>query len=187
MANEAAPREAGADGLVIGRECGSCTLCCKVFDIPWLDKPKPAGKWCSHCKPGAGCSIWETIPQKCGEFYCLWRKEAQLGDDWRPDKAGFVIGHESANLPFSVKVDPGRADAWRKEPYITGLRNAAASAIAHQNVVVVIVGTRQWILLPDGDVPVPIGLENTDFRIYQETPLLGGNWKVRFLAQTTST
>ena len=42
---------------VEGKACGSCTMCCKLFEINWLDRPKPAGKWCPHCRPGQGCAI----------------------------------------------------------------------------------------------------------------------------------
>ena len=40
--------------VVPGRECGSCSLCCKVYNVPEIEKP--AGKWCRHCTPGKGCT-----------------------------------------------------------------------------------------------------------------------------------
>src|SRR5258708_27094970 len=50
----AAPIAMNSDARVIpGRECGSCTLCCKVYNIPEIGKA--AGKWCKHCTPGKGC------------------------------------------------------------------------------------------------------------------------------------
>jgi hypothetical protein len=168
--------------LVAGRSCGTCSMCCKVFNVSWLDRPKPAGKWCHHCKPGKGCAIWQDIPQRCADYYCLWRLKDQLDDRWRPDVSGFVISLESGSLPYSVMVDPGRPDSWRKEPYYSGLQRAALSAIEAQKVFVVIVGARHWVLLPDGDVPVPAGLENTDFRV---TRAVDGRWGVTFLAQKT--
>ena len=45
-----------------GRECGACTLCCKVFDVPVLEKP--AGQWCKHCLPGRGCGIHGPLDQQ---------------------------------------------------------------------------------------------------------------------------
>ena len=36
------------------RTCGTCTLCCKVYDIPAV--AKPMGKWCDHCDVGKGMS-----------------------------------------------------------------------------------------------------------------------------------
>ena len=173
--------EIGPDGLVVGRTCGPCTMCCKVLKIDWLEPPKAAGQWCGYCKPGQGCKIWENRPDGCAAYHCHWRRDPRLGDEWRPDKAGFLINLEAAHLPYSVSVDPGRSDSWRKEPYYSGLKRAALSAIAHQKILVVIVGQRHWLVLPDGDVQVPAGLENTDFRVFQETPLLGGRWKIQFL------
>lgn len=173
----------GPDGLVVGRSCGTCSLCCKVLKIDWLEPPKSGGKWCSHCMPGAGCKIWEQRPSGCAEYYCMWRRNPALGDEWRPDKAGFLINLEAEHMPYSVSVDPGRADSWRKEPYYSGLKRAAISALEHQKVLLVIVGARHWIMLPDSDIQVPLGLENTDFRVYRDTPMLGGQWRVRFLAQ----
>lgn len=178
--------EIGPDGLVVGRSCGSCSLCCKVFKVDWLDRPKPAGKWCHHCQPGKGCAIWQNVPAKCADFYCRWRMDPQLGDEWRPDRAGFLISKASPYLPHEINVDPGKPDAWRKEPYYSALKIAARSAVAEKMALIVLVGARHWIMLPDGDVAVPHGLENTDFRIYQETPLLGGAWKVTFLAQSAA-
>ena len=43
-----------------GRECGSCTLCCKVYDVPAVDSV--AGQWCRHTKQGRGCAIHATRP-----------------------------------------------------------------------------------------------------------------------------
>jgi len=63
--------------VVPGRECGSCTLCCKVYYIAELGKA--AGKWCQHCTPGKGCMIHETtLPSQCATFNCLWRTDAAL-------------------------------------------------------------------------------------------------------------
>jgi hypothetical protein len=171
----------GPDGLVEGRNCGSCSLCCKVLHIGWLTPSKPANRWCTHCKPGQGCSIWNaTIPQECLNYFCQWRRMPQLGDAWRPDRTGFLINRQNETLPFEVVVDPGRPDSWRREPYYSQLKRAAHSAIEQKSAFVVQVGSRQWILLPDGEVPVPNGLENTDFRIEPASGQASG-YRVVFL------
>ena len=170
--------ELASEGLVPGRDCGSCSLCCKVLKIDWLAAPKPGGKWCPHCAPGRGCGIWTNRPSGCATYFCEWRRLPQLGDEWRPDRAGFLISRPDPARPYEIVVDPGRANSWRQEPYYTQLKNAAASAIANRQALVVQVGGRQWILLPDGDQPVPPGKENHDFRLVQESPLFGGKWNV---------
>jgi hypothetical protein len=57
-----APITADSTRLVPGRECGSCSMCCKVYNIAEISKP--AGKWCSHCKPGKGCVIHDAPPRQ---------------------------------------------------------------------------------------------------------------------------
>lgn len=60
------------------RECGECGLCCKLPKIRALEKP--AGKWCPHWDKEKHCTIYETRPEVCRNFVCLW-----LSDDM-PDK-----------------------------------------------------------------------------------------------------
>ena len=60
-----------------GRECGDCTLCCKVMAIEQL--AKPASAWCPHCKPGRGCRIYADRPAECRAFSCLWLVNDRLG------------------------------------------------------------------------------------------------------------
>ena len=52
------------------KECGECGLCCKVMAIKELKKP--AGMWCFHWQKGIGCTIYETRPQECEDFNCIW-------------------------------------------------------------------------------------------------------------------
>ena len=49
------------DAMVVpGRACGTCSLCCKVLSV--FELAKPAGKWCTHCRPGNGCDVYATRP-----------------------------------------------------------------------------------------------------------------------------
>src|SRR6185437_419544 len=88
---------------IAGRECGSCSLCCKVYAISELEKP--AGIWCSHCKPGRGCAIHDALPTQCIEFNCLWRTEASIGPDWKPDRSKMVVTISPVNGYINVQVD----------------------------------------------------------------------------------
>ena len=80
------------DYLVAGRTCGACTACCKTLKIDAPELKKFAGVLCTHCAAGKGCTIYNARPQVCGEFYCAWRGMAFLGDEWRPDRCGVLIG-----------------------------------------------------------------------------------------------
>lgn len=108
-----------------GRDCGSCTLCCKVYEVPAVQSA--AGVWCRHCKPGQGCGIHETRPDHCRAFFCLWMTQDFLGPEWKPDKARFVLTMDPTTRWLFVQVDPGAAQAWRKEPYYSQLRRWAAT------------------------------------------------------------
>jgi len=50
-------------------------------------------------------------------FSCLWLLDEQLGEDWRPDRAGFVLYLDEGGRRMLVHVDPDRPDAWRRQPY----------------------------------------------------------------------
>ena len=76
--------------------CGTCTACCRIFDIPELKKP--AGKWCEHCEIGRGCTIYSERPQMCIDFECLWllsqkREDSRerLAAELRPDRCKVVF------------------------------------------------------------------------------------------------
>lgn len=99
-------------------ECGSCTACCRVYAIPSLDKP--AGKWCDHCAIGKGCTVYETRPELCVEFACLWLQSHQRGqglpEEARPDRCKVVFTPTTNDGLMSAMCMPGSPDAWRKGP-----------------------------------------------------------------------
>lgn len=172
--------EAVAARVVPGRTCGSCTLCCKVFTVDWLTPPKVAGKWCQHCRPGSGCMIWQTVPQRCRDFECDWKTDAQLDDSWRPDRTGFVMFRQAMTNTYEITVDPGRPDAWRKKPYYSMLQSAAARLIP-DGAMMVRLGWRQWLILPDGEIEVPPEHRNSDIKYVRGSPMLGREWQVEFV------
>lgn len=138
-----------------GRDCGTCTLCCKVYDVPALEKA--AGVWCRHCRPGRGCGIHETRPQHCRSFHCLWMTQGWLGPEWKPERAKIVLSVDPATRFLFVQVDPGVPGAWRAEPYYRQLKQWAAGA-AERRHVVVFVNKSATVILPDRDVPLgPLG------------------------------
>ena len=111
------------DYLVSGRECGSCTVCCKALRINVPELKKLAGVLCEHCTEGVGCKIYETRPPVCAGWHCGWRGMRYLGDDWRPDRCGVligIVGGEDGEIPagfpqvalkFDI-VDSPRVLAW---------------------------------------------------------------------------
>ena len=85
-------------GLVPGRDCGTCTVCCYALPIDNEELQKPPGEVCRNCT-GRGCRIYETRPKTCRGFYCGWWLLPQLDDDWRPDKSGVLVTPQNENVP----------------------------------------------------------------------------------------
>ena len=89
-------------------------------------------------------------PSACGAFNCTWLLAPNLGEDWRPDRAGFVMHSENRGLRLIVEADGADPQAWRREPYQTTLRDWARSGAAQGLEVMVFVGDRGVRLLPEG-------------------------------------
>jgi len=77
--------------VVSGRQCGSCTVCCKILPIHTEELRKTANLLCRHCDEGRGCRIYDKRPAVCRSFYCEWRLNPQIPATWRPDKTGIFI------------------------------------------------------------------------------------------------
>jgi len=78
------------------RTCGSCGLCCKlpgVYTAPDQTPTlaKPPGQWCEHCKVGSGCQIYESRPQPCHNFDCLWLVHPEMAEELRPDRSHVIM------------------------------------------------------------------------------------------------
>lgn len=126
-------------------------LCCKLPAIPALDKPQ--GKWCIHARPGSGCTNYPNRPSDCSEFYCSWRVDAALGPEWKPDRAKFYVAvRASGNV--TILVDPAAPAAWRDECYYPKIKIAAARLRQRGADLVVFVGHRAIVVLPEKDVDV---------------------------------
>lgn len=96
--------------------CDGCTVCCKVLKIRELDKP--ANTWCADCKIGIGCGIYETRPESCRVYECIWLQTQSLDKPiaaaLRPDRSRVVIGTTNHGEDVVLYVTPERPDAWRR-------------------------------------------------------------------------
>ena len=135
--------------IVLGRWCGDCTMCCKVLGI--LELKKPQMEWCSHCNIGIGCKIYDRRPAECQKYFCTYLLDDQLGEHWKPSKAKMVLSFQQHPNRITVHVDPGRKDAWRKEPYYSQIKAWAAAAVPHGGQVNVWQGHDVIAVLPDGE------------------------------------
>ncbi|WP_407524673.1 hypothetical protein [Methylobacterium oryzisoli] len=135
-----------------GRTCGTCTLCCKVYDVPAVESV--TGEWCRHARSGRGCAIHAERPVHCRAFHCLWMTEGWLGPEWKPERAKMVLSLDPVTRFLQVQVDPGQAGAWRREPYYGQLKRWAAASLQRQRHVLVFVNRQATVVLPDRDVPL---------------------------------
>ncbi len=96
--------------------CGTCTLCCKTMKVHELDKP--AHLWCAHCDVAKGCAIYETRPESCRIYDCLWlqtqRLSRPMAAELRPDRCRVVIGTANGGEDVILYLDPDRPDAWKR-------------------------------------------------------------------------
>lgn len=134
------------------RECGSCSLCCKVLDVPAVYKP--AGQWCKHFATGTGCNIHQLRPKACRTFSCVWLAENWLGDEWRPTACKFVMAYEYDGGALVVYPDPGALNSWRAEPFHTALRAIAEKHLTENRLVIISEPKRRFVLTPDQEIPV---------------------------------
>jgi hypothetical protein len=89
------------------RQCGECTACCTHLKIDTPEFQKLAGPDCPHLVPRRGCGIYETRPQACRDFLCLWRQMPAMPDDWRPDRSGVLLVVTKDNVPPGYATDYG--------------------------------------------------------------------------------
>ena len=96
--------------------CDGCTACCKILKIHELNKPGNA--WCQHCKIGVGCGIYDTRPESCRVYECVWLQSQRGGKplalELRPDKSRVVIGVTNQGDDLVLYVSPDRPDAWKR-------------------------------------------------------------------------
>jgi hypothetical protein len=126
------------------KECGDCSLCCKLIEVPPLEKP--ANQWCQHCTKRS-CAIYEKRPTICHSFDCLWKVSHVLGDELQPSKCKVVFEVFHPERIVLAMVDPDRPRAWG-----TGEPLKLIQRMVHDGYAVwVTIGPNRHLLLPEGD------------------------------------
>lgn len=151
-------------------------MCCKVLLIKELEKP--VGRWCRHAVMGKGCGIYEDRPSVCRSFYCHWMLDPNLGPEWKPEKAKFVLYPDAKKEEvFHVAVDPAFPDAWTKPPFFVAIKDWVQEGAERGRFMVVHIGTRWIAVLPDRIVE--LGNVEEDFMLMRERGLTGKTVGVR--------
>ena len=161
------------------RQCGDCSLCCKVLGIPELEKPKDS--WCPNFAPGIGCRIYADRPPSCRNFNCRWLTDPTMGPEWKPSLCKMVV--DSRPSLFVVHVDPAATRPWSAEPYISVLKRLSAQGLTKGVIVMAIERRRTIVILPDCEVD--LGVIRPDARIAMErvNTSRGFAWQPRVMGE----
>lgn len=135
-------------------ECGTCSLCCKLLGIGALEKRQ--GVWCEKCDPPNGCTIYESRPEECRAFSCLWLESPAMGEEWKPTKSKIILYLIDDGARLIAHVNPSSPDAWRKKPYYDQLKAWSRKWIRSGPKVVVRIEDRLIAILPDKDVDLGV-------------------------------
>ncbi|HJT43340.1 MAG TPA: hypothetical protein VJ750_07555 [Rhizomicrobium sp.] len=165
--------------IAAGKQCGTCSLCCKAMVIPELNKPKDI--WCQHFARGQGCTIYSDRPQSCRAFTCYWLIDPALGPGWKPDKCKMVLDARQEWLV--VHVDPGATDRpWSREPFYSYLTEMAAKNIGRGGRVLVMERGRTIIILPDRSVDLGVFGPGDKIAVSRVMTATGPSWDAKVIA-----
>ena len=172
------------DAPVPGRECGDCGLCCKLLAITELSKPE--NRWCGYFKAGKGCSTYAERPSSCRTFFCGWRRAANLGDEWRPNRARMMLYTDEKGSRLFVHVDPGFPGAWLEQPYYAQLKRWS-SAVKDGRQVIVRIRDRMIVILPNRDIDLGVVASGDTVRTFQVMTVRGVEYSAEKIAKTAET
>jgi len=156
------------------RSCDGCDLCCRVYDIDEL--AKPAGRACAHLSDFR-CTIHGLHPKTCRTFSCFWLDRLDLGPEWRPSFAGFVLRLDQDRRTLWVDVDPQRPRAWHAHPYYEQLKRWSETVRTGEGVVMVHDEGGVWVIFPERDLLLPDAPRGARFEAgYRAGPFGPGPW-----------
>lgn len=132
----------------MSRQCGPCTMCCKVMGV--VELKKAPAKWCEHCAVGKGCKIYEEQPETCKEFECLWLYDEQWPEGVRPDRSHVVMSSTLDEKRLVANVDPSYPNAFQEGQ----IGKILSGLVKHVDVIVVIGDKRKIMTIPEREVAV---------------------------------
>lgn len=125
-------------------------MCCKLLAIAEIEKPQQA--WCPDCSIGTGCKIYNQRPEPCRQFYCQYRKDPGLGEEWAPRKSKIIVDFEPDNDRLAIHVDESRRSGWRSSPYYERIMQWVRSLAADGKHVLVWEGKNAIVVLPTREI-----------------------------------
>jgi len=95
--------------------------------------------------------------------------QPELGDEWFPRRCKMVLRQvpltaDELQTRIQVYVDPSSPSAWRREPYYSqlkkwardGMKGILINGVNHKRQVVIHIGDRGVVLLPDKEVDLGV-------------------------------
>lgn len=146
-----------------GRECGKCSLCCKLLHV--IELNKPANQWCKHCRPGyGGCTIHDTRPDICRGYFCGWMLSKNVSEEWYPLRSHMILSLGKFNdvQCVTVTVDPNYDWMWKEQPYYAQLKQMSRRGLhvkSPDDILLVHVRCkgRVWLIAPNDDIEITHG------------------------------
>ncbi len=89
----------------------------------------------------------------CRVFQCFWLSSSTLSDEWKPDRAKFVVAVET-NGALQIMCDAAQPTAWRREPYESQIRRWAEHGVTIKKPVLLMIGDKASVILPNTELPI---------------------------------
>lgn len=126
---------------IASRSCGECTACCTGMAVTEINKPVETP--CEHLKAG-GCGIYETRPQSCQDFHCLWRIGFGRVME-RPDRVGYFLdvtrGEVKPQAMIAREARPGAFDSASVRAHV--------GKLADKHAVILVRGDERKLIGPE--------------------------------------
>jgi len=95
---------------MIKKECGTCTLCCDLFPVKWLNKSEDTK--CIHCD--LGCKIQATKDDECREFDCEYILDDTMNIELRPDNCDVLFEKITTRIYLAL-AKSDNSNAWKEK------------------------------------------------------------------------
>jgi hypothetical protein len=132
------------------KSCGDCAMCCLLLEVPAAHTS--ADVWCRHVIKSKGCAIYQDRPDACRAFRCLWLDTDALGDEWKPNRAKFLLRTEGTRL--CIDMHPDHPENWRKERFYSVILHWAQAAWTNEGSVLVVARNQAIAIFPEEEFRV---------------------------------
>jgi len=110
--------------------CGDCTLCCELLPIAEINKPH--SQLCGDCTLKKGCGIYNTRPESCRNFNCLFIESNDMGELLRPNNCNVIFERITTKIYLAINHynDPRAYESELVANYIQTLNKSGISVVS---------------------------------------------------------